>query len=295
MSPVISEVPTELTEVEKETDFTPLDSSILFRITLNASSLLVGRPISTSGESASSQLAGNVAVIQVSSNALIMFQSIENPDGTGSKTLHISVENLASLVNTGFVEVLSTEVPPMIGPTGIEFRVVYATENMGNVVSQDISTDFEKMKACLTPNDLSIMVTIWRTMLDRVRAFGSEESDSQSKTRASGTHPLRTIIRYQKKGTGIATSIRFEIQGLSFTLLRAYKSFCGAPEFLDFHIEFLKGQLEGCMSALSGELNAILSINFYNADINEWEYVAEPFPVTLSVDQMPNELVSIDL
>lgn len=46
------------------------------------------------------------------------------------------------------------------------------------------------------------------------------------------------------------------------------------------------------MSALSGECNAAISVDFYNAEVSDWEYAVEPFPMTMSVDQMPNELVS---
>ena len=75
-------------------------------------------------------------------------------------------------------------------------------------------------------------------------------------------------------------------------LLRTYKSFLGAPEFLDLNINQLKGKLQGCMSALSGDCSARLSLNFYNADVGDWEHCVEPFDVALSIDQMPNELVS---
>jgi hypothetical protein len=47
------------------------------------------------------------------------------------------------------------------------------------------------------------------------------------------------------------------------------------------------------MSALSGDVSATLSVNFFNSKVADWEYVVEPFPVALTMDQMPNELVSI--
>jgi hypothetical protein len=46
------------------------------------------------------------------------------------------------------------------------------------------------------------------------------------------------------------------------------------------------------MSALSGDVSAALSVNFFNSKVADWEYVVEPFPVALTMDQMPNELVS---
>jgi hypothetical protein len=237
------------------------------------------------------------AVIQVLSNALVMFQSIENPDGTGIKTLHVSVDNASSLVNTEFERVSPSQAPPMIGPTGAEFRIVYATESLGCVVSQDISVDCEAVKSCLTPNDLSIMIKVWQKMVERLRAFSAQESgDTIGQATRRGSQkmqPWSSLIRYQKKGTGIATSIRMEIHAFSFVLLRAYKSRFGAPEFLDFNVRELKVKLEGCMSALSGECSAVFSVNFFNAEVSDWEYAVEPFPFSLGIDQMPNELVRI--
>jgi hypothetical protein len=223
-----------------------------------------------------------------------MFQSVENPDGSGSKTLHTSLDNLSASVNTEFEKIPLSEAPPMIGPTGAEFRIVYATENLGWVVSQDISLDCETLKSCLTPNDMFILLNISRKMLERLRAFDIQNQEQSGNISSLPRPPKRSalsLILYQKKGTGIATRIRAEIQSFSFVLLRAYRSKYGATEFLDFNVQRLKGKLEGCMSALSGEVGGLFSVNFFNSDVADWEYAVEPFDVTLAVDQMPNELV----
>lgn len=263
---------------------------------MNESTVLAGRPTTAIETSPYHRdQAVTFAVVQVLSNALIMFQSIENPDATGSKTLHISVDNVSSLVNTSFERVSPTVAPPMIGPTAAEVRIVYGTTDFGCVVSQDISLDFDGVKSCLTPNDLSIMINILSKMVERLRAFGSPAPADKAMTPTPASQkpgPLSSLIRYQKRGTGIATRVRAQVEAFSFVLLRAYKSLVGAPEFLDFNIKDLKGKLEGCMSALSGECSATLSVNFYNAEVKEWEYAVEPFPFTLAIDQMPNELVS---
>lgn len=217
-----------------------------------------------------------------------MFQSIENPDGTGSKTLHASIDNASAVVNTEFERVSLAEAAPMIGPTGAELRVVYATENLGCVVSQDISADCEEVKACMTPNDLSTMVNISRTMVTRMKLFSSSNGIQRSRQRLK---TLSSLIRYQKKGTGIATSVRAQVQSVSFVLLQAYKSHIGSPEFLDFKLENVKLTLEGCLSALSGECHACISVNLLNSDSGLWEYAVEPFPFSLVVDQMPDEIV----
>lgn len=151
-SPAHSEALTE-TSSTGEQDELPSDSSILFKVTIKESTLLAGRPTLPTKPYGRSRRKRNLvgaasfAVIQVSSNALIMFQSVENPDGSGSKTLHASLDNLSSSVNTEFEK---TQAPAMIGPTGLEFRVVSGTENMGCIVSQDVSLDCETLKSCLT-------------------------------------------------------------------------------------------------------------------------------------------------
>lgn len=272
------------------------DSCILFRVTLRESTLLAGRPTSTSNVKKNKtkfqrRQKTSFAVIQVLSNALIMFQSVENPDTSGSKTLHISVDSLSASVNTEFERIPTSEVPPMIGPTGAEFRVVYATENFGCVVSQDISLDCEVLKSCLTPNDISILVNISRKMLERLRGFGVNYQQQSSTEKDFPRQTAPSLIRYQKKGTGIATQIRAEIHTFSFVLLRAFRSKYGATELLDFNVTQLKGKLEGCLSALSGECTSCLAVNFFNSEVSDWEYAVEPFDVVLAVDQMPNELV----
>lgn len=297
ISPTWSDTMTAFTEgtifEEKKLSTDTFDSSILFKVTLNESTLLAGRPTTTpltaTTRNPSRQSSSpSYAVIQILSNALIMFQSIENPDATGTKTLHVSVDNVSALVNTEFERVSLTEAPPMIEPTGAEFRVVYATADFGCVVSQDVSVDCEAMKSCLTPNDLSIMVKIAQTMFERLRAFGIQNAGEANVRRKTA---LSRLIRYQKKGTGIATRLRAEIRTFSFVLLRAYKSHFGAPEFLDFNVKEVKGFVSGCMSALSGECSAFISVNFFNSEVSDWEYAVEPFPFTLSIEQMPNELV----
>jgi hypothetical protein len=191
-------------------------------------------------------------------------------------------------VTTEFEPVSIAKVPPRMDPAGAEFRVVYSTENFGCVVSQDISFDCETVKSCMTPNDISIIFKIARTMLDRLRAFSLRNDGPDNGQRITG---IRGLVRYQKKGTGIATRFRGEIQSFSFVLLRTYKSHFGAPEFLDFTVQQAKGMLEGCMSALSGDCSALVSVNFFNSEMAEWEYVLEPFPFAVALEQMPNELV----
>jgi hypothetical protein len=173
-----------------------------------------------------------------------------------------------------------------IEPTGAEFRCFYSTENSGSVVSQDISFDCDSVKSRMTPADITIMATIAKTMIQRLRAGMIDASHGLARK------GFASLLRFRKKGSGIATRIRSEIQNISFVLLWAFKSQVGAPNFLDFRLSQAKATLEGCISALSGELGATISVNFFNTDIPGWEYVVEPFTVNVGAEQMPNELVS---
>jgi hypothetical protein len=129
-------------------------------------------------------------------------------------------------------------------------------------------------------------------MVDRLRAFGSDSPESSGDSvQHKPLSPLASLVRYQKRGTGIATSFRAQIHAFSFVLLRAFKSHSGAPELLDFNVEQIKLKLEGCMSALSGDCTALLSVNSFNSEVEDWEYAVEPFPFALTIEQMPNELV----
>lgn len=295
-----SEAQTEASSTIGQEGESPSDSSILFKVTISESTLLAGRPTlanpshTTDRRSPRKKKSGGLnsfAVIQISSNALIMFQSVECQDGSGKKVLHASLDNLSASVNTQFERVPPSVAPPMIGPTGCEFRVVYATENLGAVVSQDISLDCETLKSCLTPNDMMILLSISRKMLERLRSFEFNGEPTNIPGQRRQKRSALSMVRYQKRGTGIATQIRAEIHSFSFVLLRAYRSKYGATELLDFNVRRLKGRLEGCMSALSGDCHASLGVNFYNSEVADWEYALEPVNLTLTVDQMPNEVV----
>jgi len=205
-----------------------IDSSILFRVTLRESIMLIGRPVVASGRgrplmdmnAKKHEAPRSNAVVQVLSKSLIMFQSIENPDGSGSKTLHTSLDNFSIALSAEFESLSLSDVPPAIGPTAAEIRVVYSTENLGCVVSQDVSLDCESVKACLAPEDIKILTTVSRYVYDRLRNFGmqnwsggSQSNSDRSDEPGKQARPLGPLlIRYQKKGTGIATRLRLEVQ-----------------------------------------------------------------------------------
>jgi hypothetical protein len=277
----------------------PVDSSLIVKLTLKDGCLLVGRPTFSSPNSKSSKRSSrsrnsySFAVVQVVSNVLAMFQSVENADSSGSKTLHVSLNNLCGSVDTEFEKMSFAQASPMIGPTDAEFRLVNGTENFGWAVSNDVSLDCEHLRSCLTPNDLSILLSIIDIMMQRLRGIHTQISakDSQLAQPRSKNGVLSSLIKYQKRGAGIATNVRVELQKLSFVVLRSFESRYGAPEFLSFNLKETKARLSGCMSALAGECSARISVDFYNSEISDWEEIVEHFSTKMIIDQMPNELI----
>eukprot|EP00536_Pseudo-nitzschia_multiseries_P006274 jgi/Psemu1/318867/estExt_fgenesh1_pm.C_1300027 len=273
----------------------PSDSSLIVKVTVKDGCILAGRPtFSSPGNKNNHKIRQtySFAVVQVISNALVMFQSIENADASGSKTLHVSLDNLCGSVDTEFEKMSPTQASPMIGPSEAEFRLVNATENMGRPVSNDISIDCEQLRSSLTPNDLSILISIVEIMRQRLKGIqGFAYGPRDKRVNKEEKNSLSSLLKYQKKGTGIATNIRVELQNFSFVVLRTFQSRYGAPEFLSFNLNHLKTRLNGCVSALSGEFITDISVDFYNSEVSEWEYAVEPFPLKLSVDQMPNEMI----
>ncbi|KAL3925552.1 MAG: hypothetical protein SGILL_000326 [Bacillariaceae sp.] len=277
----------------------PVDSSLIVKLTVNDGCLLAGRPTFASStyksgkRSSRNKNSYSFAVVQVVSNALVMFQSIENADSSGSKTLHVSLNNLCGGVDTEFEKMSMAQTSPMIGPTDAEFRLVNGTENFGWAVSNDVSLDCEHLRSCLTPNDLSILLSIVDIMMQRLRGIHSQITSKESQTveHKSKSGLLSSLVKYQKSGTGVATNIRIELQRFSFVVLRTFESRYGAPELLSFNLKEAKATLSGCMSALAGESSTKVSVDFYNSEISEWEEVVELFAIKMIVDQMPNELI----
>eukprot|EP00980_Cylindrotheca_fusiformis_P028317 scaffold22592_cov129-Cylindrotheca_fusiformis.AAC.3 len=296
VSPTLS-IASDLTDPQKgegELARSQSDSSLLLKVTINDGTILAGRPTTkhNSGRRIPRTFRQSYAfaVAHLMSNALVMFQSIENPTASGSKTLHISLDNLSASVNTAFDNIPESLGSPMIGPTGAEFRITNSTENQGCVVSHDISLDCEHLKSALTPNDLVVLVSIVKTMMRRLNGE-QDYNESSPRVRKKEGARVSKLVRYQKSGTGIATNIRVEFQTTSFVILRAFQSKYGAPEFLALKFKEVKAKLGGCVSALSGECRAGISIDFYNSEVGTWDYAVEPFNVALSVDQMPNEVI----
>ena len=246
------------------------------------------------------QIDHSADVVQVLSTVLIMFQSCEDTNGSGSKTLHMSIEDLSAVLCSKYDPISVAEVSPILSPMAAEFRIMYATENQGSCVSQEFHLDCDSIHTCLTPDDVKIISGIFRKMTERIKLKESKSGEDSKRTaklkrgkvdnnalpRQSQFFPM---LQSKKKGSGIATHLRFEVQTFSFVLLRAQQfKYAGAPLF-DFNLNQTKGRFEGCISAMSGELSAEASVIFFNTLISEWEYVVEPGLVVVAIEQLPSE------
>lgn len=74
-------------------------------------------------------------------NAAILIQSVENPDATGTKTTHMSLDEMSASVSNVWTDTQAAN--QFISPTALDLRAVYQTVEEGIVVSQQFSVDSE--------------------------------------------------------------------------------------------------------------------------------------------------------
>lgn len=95
-------------------------------------------------------------MIQILTNASILIQSIENPDSSGSKTAHISLQDLSASISNDWTESESKNggSNQFLSPTEVDFRTVYQTVEEGLVVSQEFSFDCECLNCCMVSRNI---------------------------------------------------------------------------------------------------------------------------------------------
>jgi len=141
---------TEHSTNEKQNKLYANDSSIIYRVSFKRAVIFVGRPASEFTSSRTPRRHGTVPkdnILEIITNASILIQSIENPDETGSKTAHVSLNNLFASVSNTWIDTGTSD--HVIIPTEVDFRAVYKTVERGLIVSQDFSFDCETLKCCL--------------------------------------------------------------------------------------------------------------------------------------------------
>jgi len=265
------------------------DSSLLVKVNLKDASLFATWPIVTvsSVSCAKNRSEENIddVVVQIFSSALIMFQSIENTDASGTKTTHVSIDSLSSSIGEELKPVPGIEVPPIIGPFAAEFRLVSSTVDSGTVVSQDSSLDFDSVKASVTPRDLRILICVCQNITCKLQSIVARRSNENEKT--SG---ILSLFHYRKKGTAVAASIRLEVQPFSIVLLHSLKKSDNRKPLFDLKGR-IRGKLQGCASAMAGDIRCDLAVNFFNPTMSDWESVFEPSFFLIEVEQLPNEVM----
>ena len=207
----------------RESSSNKIDSTLVFRLTMDDATILVSSAIDNYGSERAKQGEEIVSgeALQVVSNALIMFQSVENDDteGSGSKTFHLSLDDFSvSLVGT------NESSQRVVDPSALEFRAVYSTQNHGSVVSQDFSLHGESAKTYASPLIIAALKLIGESMS---RVLASREDKETATLGTRHKHPTKrkragigSLIQYQKSGTGIATSMKWELDSISCVVSR---------------------------------------------------------------------------
>ena len=267
----------------KEHENVSSDSSLLLKITFSNATVLAGRPISIVDGTSTCSNTPSAVVVQMSCNSLFMFQSVENADGSGMRTVHLSIDDFSGSVLNVFHPISPKDVPLIFGPIAAELRAVSNTENLGIIVTQDFSFDCESVRSCVSSDDLKIVQNIYRKMYEKL------EKGYHVRANFEDPAPAMPFLFIKQKGTGVATNIRLELQRASFVLMNTLKK---NQPFLDVSVSPIKCNLEGCASAMSGECNVMFSLNFFNTSFKcDWESVIEPWHIVLALEQMPDEIV----
>ena len=253
------------------------DSSLLFRVTLKDATILIGRPASDFTFHRNSTRSDYV--IQIITKASFIGQSIENDDGTGSRTHHLSIGDFAASINTTFdrVKLVSTS-PMLVAPTSADVRAVYRTAEEGRTISQDFSFDIENWVMSAGPHDLCVVESVGRKVLEKL--------DFLSK-RGIGKR-LWPFLHSKKKGTFIPTTIKAELQKFSFVMMRSFRPKNLVRPFVDVQATQMKLNVEGCAAFLA-DLSLLVGLKFFNPNALEWEDLLEENNLLVSMELMPSE------
>lgn len=149
--------PTSPNAVPVEDITAAVDTSFIVRVTFNNATILVGRPASEFSSSYGKK--PHDYVVQIEANASVMAQSVENEDGTGSRTLFFSSNPIYMNVAPSFHEDCLLRMDDvnalqrhchapdalLLNPTAIDIRIVHHTVDNGQVSFQDFSFNCESM------------------------------------------------------------------------------------------------------------------------------------------------------
>ena len=175
-----------------------------------------------------------------------------------------------------------------------------ATQNHGSVVSQDFSLHGDTAKSYASPSSILALRSIGENM-SRVLSGRQEKHEIGARhkgARASSRKQagIGSLVQYQKSGTGIATSMKWELDSISCVVSRPCETqrspWSYGGHLFDVLVDDVKGTFDGCVSALYGDVNATFCVNYSCPNSQQWDYIVEPFHLNMAVEQMPNEIVS---
>lgn len=255
------------------------ETSLIVKVSLEKIAMLVAGEID---EKIQPNKSGHI--IQVGSSALIMFQSVEDQEGSGSKTFHVSLKDYAVSMNPQFKATSTSHASPLIGPTQMEFRSVNTTENSGVVVSREVSVSCDALKASLLAHDVILISEVMEQHLNELKKFESR-SDLERKNSSLMVSP--------GKGSSIATTLKFQLHPFSIILMRKNHIEAKTETYPLFELRGeAYGKLEGCTNALFGDSRADIKMCYYNKETTDWDDIVEPIALTIEFEQQPNDFVS---
>lgn len=255
------------------------DSSLLFRVSMKDATILLGRPASDFSFHRNSTWSDYV--IQILTKASFIGQSIENEDGSGSRTQHLSVNDFSASINSSFDRVdFSSKSPMLVAPTSADVRVVQKTVREGRAISQDFSFYIESMRICVVPHDIQVITSVARKVLEKLNLVSKRGVGKK----------LSPLMHSKKKGSSIPTSIRAELHTFSFVIMRSFKPKHDVRPFLDIYASQMKVNVEGCAAFLV-DLSLQLGVKFFNPSALEWEDLMDSNEFLVTTEMMPSEIM----
>lgn len=109
---------------------------------------------------------------------------------------------------------------------------------------------------------MTVVLSITRKVVERLQALRTPDGQTAPQSKARKGF-LSSFLHIKQRGSGIATSVRFDLSHFSFVSIHAFKSAHIRP-FLDLNIDQMKIRLDGVAACLTGELSAIVMLNFFH-------------------------------
>ena len=222
------------------------------------------------------------SAMQISFCILLMFQSTENLDSSGKRVIHASFDNLWSSMVKDFAVVSLYKCTPLLAPFACEFRAVSSTANFGEVVCQDLALDSDSIEVSISKHNLAYLTEMLCNFVEECRLLGS--------MLAAKTTDSSFITKYKNQGRSIATTVGFQLQPWSFTLLSQANPNVAIEPLLNIR-GAASGKVDGCMCALSGELKIETSLFFFSRNVGEWVHLMETLCVSVELEYQPNDVV----